>query len=370
MAGLPDFAAVAGAVDANTRELTQAVDALVGAERATAFNQAWADHIDALVGYTVALGDGDDAALQVAVGRMEQVRGVLASAFSDLTGGLVPAAAASEVLTTHDGQLVSQADAYAVANYEEAHRLSNEGYHHMFATAATLASAITATMAQQMPVGTPRPGAAARWSTIRMANLRVAWLLRGITGFGCSGEPSAARATSDSGASSTTAPVTVPEAVRNFEAARDHQTVAVPVAVDVPSLGITDALETLHRRPDGTIDVPSWHVAGWWAEGPKPGQPGPAVILGHVDSRHGPDVFYRLDQVQPGHEIVVTRADRTTVRFTVDRVERVPKESFPTEKVFAPSLTAGLRLVTCGGEFDRAAGHYEDNVIVFASLSG
>jgi Sortase domain len=206
-----------------------------------------------------------------------------------------------------------------------------------------------------------------------MADRRLIWLLAvavGALGSGCTGEPKAVSAASDAGETSTTAAVTVPDAVRRFEAARDYRTLAPPVAVDVPALGIASALEELHRHPDGTIEVPSWHAAGWWADGPKPGQPGPAVILGHVDSRHGPDVFYRLGEVQPGQEIVVTRADGTTVHFSVDRVERVPKESFPTEMVFAPTLTAGLRLVTCGGAFDRAVGHYEDNVIVFATLTG
>ena len=132
VAGQPDFPALAGAVDANTRALTQAVDALVGPERAAAFNQAWADHIDGLVDYTVALGDQDEAARQAAVGRMEQVRGPLATAFSDLTGGLVPPEAALAVLTTHDDQLIRQVDAYAASDYEEAHRVSNDGYHHMF----------------------------------------------------------------------------------------------------------------------------------------------------------------------------------------------------------------------------------------------
>jgi hypothetical protein len=185
-------------------------------------------------------------------------------------------------------------------------------------------------------------------------------------GAGCVTASGAAGPTPKAAPASTTAPVTVPDDVRNFAAARDYRTVAIPVAVDIPAVGISSGLEQLHRRPDGSIGVPSWHTAGWWADGPKPGQPGPAVILGHVDSRHGPDVFYRLGEVQPGQDVVVTRADGTAAHFTVERVELVPKSAFPTDVVFAPSLTPGLRLVTCGGDFDRAVGHYEDNVIVFA----
>jgi hypothetical protein len=156
--GLPDFEALAGAVDANTQALTEAVDALVGADRAATFNQEWADHIDALVDYTVALGDSNEAGKEAALHRMEQVRATLATAFSQLTGGAVPVATAAQVLTTHDDQLTSQIDAYAAADYDEAHRVSNEGYHHMFETAAAMASAITGTMVQQMPVGAPQTG--------------------------------------------------------------------------------------------------------------------------------------------------------------------------------------------------------------------
>jgi hypothetical protein len=158
VAGLADFEALAGAVDANTRDLTGAVDALVGSAPAMAFNQAWADHIDALVDYTAGLGERDDAARQAALDRMAQVRQGLATAFSQLTGGTVPVATAAEVLATHDDQLVSQADAYAAADYDQAHRVSNDGYHHMFDTAAALASAITAAMAPQMPAGAPQTG--------------------------------------------------------------------------------------------------------------------------------------------------------------------------------------------------------------------
>jgi hypothetical protein len=205
-----------------------------------------------------------------------------------------------------------------------------------------------------------------------MADRRRAWLVAPLLfALGCAARPGAASPTSEAAApASTTTPVTVAAAVHDFEASHDYRTDPPPVAVEVPAVGISSGLEELHRKPDGTIAVPSWHVAGWWADGPKPGQPGPAVILGHVDSRHGPDVFYRLGDVRPGDQVVVTRADGTTVRFTVERVERVPKGSFPTAAVFAPSLTAGLRLVTCGGDFDRVAGHYDENVIVFARPAG
>jgi hypothetical protein len=134
-------------------------------------------------------------------------------------------------------------------------------------------------------------------------------------------------------------------------------------------------LQRLGRARDGTVEVPrgprKWDTAGWYAGpgGTRPGDPGSAVILGHVDSRSGPAVFYRLRELRPGDRVEVVQAGGSRASFTVDRVERYPKRRFPTDDVYYPTLTPRLRLVTCGGEFDRAAGSYRDNVIAFASLS-
>ncbi len=107
---------------------------------------------------------------------------------------------------------------------------------------------------------------------------------------------------------------------------------------------------------------------GWYDGSPTPGELGPAVILGHVDSaRSGPAVFYDLAALLPGDTIGVTRADGTTVTFRVDEVARYPKRAFPTEAVYGDLDHAGLRLITCGGDFDRSAGSYEDNIVVYAS---
>lgn len=92
--------------------------------------------------------------------------------------------------------------------------------------------------------------------------------------------------------------------------------------------------------------------------------------LGHVDSRRGPAVFYRLSELRPGDEALVDRRDGTTATFTVDRLERHPKTRFPREEVYYPTLDRELRLVTCGGAFDEATGHYLDNVVVFATADG
>jgi sortase (surface protein transpeptidase) len=136
---------------------------------------------------------------------------------------------------------------------------------------------------------------------------------------------------------------------------------------------VATRLQRLGRAGDGTVEVPSgphrWEMAGWYAGGTRPGDPGSAVILGHVDSTAGPAVFYRLRELRPGDRFEVVRADGSRARFAVRRVERYPKSRFPTDAVYYPTLTPALRLVTCGGEFDATAGHYRSNIIVFATLT-
>ena len=137
----------------------------------------------------------------------------------------------------------------------------------------------------------------------------------------------------------------------------------------IPAIGVDSRLDRLGQRQDGTVAEPRRiDVAGWYERGPRPGQPGPAVILGHVDSRTGPGVFIDLATVRTGTPVLVDRADGSTVTFRVTRVVQIPKDRFPTDLVYAPTLDPTLRLVTCGGSFDHARGHYRDNVIAFADL--
>jgi Sortase domain len=158
-------------------------------------------------------------------------------------------------------------------------------------------------------------------------------------------------------------------AARGFRSARDYRGTPVPVRVDIPRIRVTSSLDRLGRAPDGTVEVPSdWQVAGWYAPGPRPGDPGSAVILGHVDSKRGPAIFYRLRELRRGDEIRVVRADGSSVRFIVERTQQYPKHRFPTDEVYYPTLTPTLRLVTCGGAFNPTAGHYRSNIIVFATL--
>jgi hypothetical protein len=176
------------------------------------------------------------------------------------------------------------------------------------------------------------------------------------------------------GVASTVAPQERPaeglDAVRGFRSARGYRKTPVPVRLEIARIGVSTGLQRLGRARDGTVEVPSeWGVAGWYAGGTRPGDPGSAVILGHVDSKSGPAVFYRLRELRPGDVVEVVRAGGSRARFTVERLEQVDKLRFPTDDVYYPTLTPMLRLVTCGGAFDPASGHYRSNVIVYATLS-
>jgi sortase (surface protein transpeptidase) len=128
-------------------------------------------------------------------------------------------------------------------------------------------------------------------------------------------------------------------------------------------------VDPLGLQGDGSLEVPTdFGRTGWYTGRPAPGEVGPAVIVGHVDSRRGPAVFYRLRQLRPGAEVVVHRGDGSRVTFVVQRSARHAKDSFPTAEVYGPTTERALRLVTCGGTFDRASLHYRDNVIVFARM--
>ena len=160
------------------------------------------------------------------------------------------------------------------------------------------------------------------------------------------------------------------DAARGFRSVRGYRATPAPVRVEIFRIGVASSLDRLGRAPDGTVQEPTrWERAGWYAPGTRPGDPGSAVILGHVDSKRGPAVFFRLRELRPGDMVTIGRADGSTVRFVVQRTEQYPKDRFPTDEVYYPTLTPALRLVTCGGEFDASAGRYRSNLIVFATLA-
>jgi Sortase domain len=142
-----------------------------------------------------------------------------------------------------------------------------------------------------------------------------------------------------------------------------------PVSIRIPRIKVSSRLIRLGLEPGGTLEVPAdFGRAGWFEAGPEPGQVGPAVIAGHVDSTDGPAVFYRLRELRKGDRIEVERADGRRLVFVVEGRGQFPKDEFPTEAVFGPVPWPALRLITCGGSFDRRAGSYRDNVIVSARL--
>jgi Sortase domain len=142
-----------------------------------------------------------------------------------------------------------------------------------------------------------------------------------------------------------------------------------PVSIRIPRIKVASRLTRLDLAPGGTLEAPAdFGRAGWFEAGPEPGQVGPAVIAGHVDSTGGPAVFYRLRELREGDQIEVERADGRRLVFVVEGRDQLPKDEFPTEAVFGPVPWPALRLITCGGSFDRRAGSYRDNVIVSARL--
>jgi hypothetical protein len=178
-----------------------------------------------------------------------------------------------------------------------------------------------------------------------------------------SSSPSASGAAARGGSGST-----VSASRPAYRSARDYAAVAAPVRLRIPVIGVRTSLERLGRADDGTVEVPRrWERAGWYTGGFRPGQPGPAVVLGHVDSKSGPAVFYDLRRLRPGALVHVDRADGTTATFRVTRVEQYRKTRFPSDLVYFPTLEPSLRLVTCGGTFDASTGHYRDNVIALAT---
>lgn len=145
-----------------------------------------------------------------------------------------------------------------------------------------------------------------------------------------------------------------------------------PVELHIPAIELhAEDLVELGLTPARTLQVPwDYDKAGWYTRGATPGAVGPAVIAGHVDSATAPAVFHRLHELEPGDTIEVRREDGITAVFTVDEVGQYPKNSFPTEQVYADTEDPQLRLITCGGSFDEDTRSYPDNIVVYATLTG
>ncbi|WP_245778182.1 class F sortase [Lentzea xinjiangensis] len=144
---------------------------------------------------------------------------------------------------------------------------------------------------------------------------------------------------------------------------------ATPVEITIPALAVSSQLVDLGLQNDGAMEVPvNGEDAGWYTGAPTPGALGPAVIAGHVDWKGEPGVFHRLGALRPGDQIEVRREDDSTATFAVTSVQQYPKDAFPTDEVYGAIDHAGLRLITCGGEFDSSRSSYRDNIVAYATL--
>jgi len=146
---------------------------------------------------------------------------------------------------------------------------------------------------------------------------------------------------------------------------------SAPASITIPAIDVTSPVDSVGLEPDGTLEVPvpgpAYDHAAWYRGSPTPGRVGPSVVLGHVDSAaNGPSVFYDLGRLRPGDRITVTSADRSSRTFAVDAVRSFPKDDFPSLEVYGDTAGPELRLITCGGDFNRSTGHYLDNVVVYA----
>lgn len=141
-----------------------------------------------------------------------------------------------------------------------------------------------------------------------------------------------------------------------------------PVGIEIPDLGVSAPVDPVGLNDDGTMEVPTDYArTGWYKGLEAPGVPGTAVIVGHLDSKTGPAVFYRLRELSAGDTVSVKLADGRTADFVVERTKKYAKDRFPTFEVYAPSSEPALRLITCGGSFDRKSRHYRDNIVVYAT---
>jgi hypothetical protein len=227
-----------------------------------------------------------------------------------------------------------------------------------------------------VPRHTGRTSAFRVWELVLAVGMTVLIPLALAGVVGSSGRPGHHEVAGDGDArvttsTSTTAALDVPEIERPDRPTHAATVVTPPPSppqvVDIPAIGVHSGLQALDLGADGTLQAPSdFNVAGWFASGTEPGQPGPAVIAGHVDSRDGPAVFYRLNELVVGDQIVVERQDGGIVTFRVTDVQRHPKDAFPADAVYGPVPGAELRLITCDGPFDRAVHSYRDNLVVFA----
>lgn len=164
--------------------------------------------------------------------------------------------------------------------------------------------------------------------------------------------------------------VAPPAPKKAVKAAPSYLPRSEPTHITIPGVGIDSPVISVGKDAEGGIEVPpvlEW-VTGWYKYSPTPGEKGPSVIVGHVDSYKGVSVFWRLREVTLGTEVNVTRVDGTVAKFKVDALKQFDQANFPTQEVYSPIDHAGLRLITCGGSFNQQTESYTQNTVVYASL--
>ncbi|KPC79721.1 MULTISPECIES: class F sortase [Streptomyces] len=145
-----------------------------------------------------------------------------------------------------------------------------------------------------------------------------------------------------------------------------------PERISIKSIAVDAPFTPLSIGSSGQLDAPPANdpnLAGWFKDGATPGEPGTSVVAGHVDTKTGPAVFLLLSTLKAGSTVDITRKDGAVATFKVDEVETFSKAEFPSKRVYADNGTAQLRLITCGGVYDKKKKDYEDNVVVFAHLA-
>jgi len=204
-----------------------------------------------------------------------------------------------------------------------------------------------------------RPSPPARLALRSLVVLGTASAVAGAVGLGHVLDRGAAAGSATAGAALVVpAPASTPQAARAVR----------PTSVSIPSIKVDSSLEDLGLSAAGVLQPPSDpRQAGWFDGGTVPGQTGPAVIVGHVDSLSGPAVFADLRLLHPGDTITIALSSGDTVRFQVTAVDRYPKSGFPTAAVYGPQPSPELRLITCGGVFKDDS--YLDNIVVYARLA-
>lgn len=146
-----------------------------------------------------------------------------------------------------------------------------------------------------------------------------------------------------------------------------------PIRIVIPKTGTDAPFVGLGLEASGQLAVPDPNdrrLAGWYKDGVAPGSPGTAIVVAHVDTKTGPAAFYGLGTLEPGDTAEITRADGIVATFRVESVELFDKKAFPSTRVYADTADAELRMLTCGGSYDKQNGGYQSNVVVFAKLTG